>query len=41
MEITTEMIKELRAATNAGILDCRTALTEARWRLSKGCRLAA
>lgn len=29
MEITTEMIKELRAATNAGILDCRTALTEA------------
>src|SRR5512141_790518 len=29
MEITTEMIKELRAATNAGILDCRKALTEA------------
>jgi elongation factor Ts len=29
MEITTEMIKELRAATNAGILDCRQALTEA------------
>src|SRR5574339_1119888 len=29
MEITTEMIKELRAATNAGISDCRTALTEA------------
>ena len=28
MEITTEMIKELRAATNAGILDCRKALTE-------------
>jgi len=26
MEITTEMIKELRAATNAGILDCRKAL---------------
>jgi len=29
MDITTEMIKELRAATNAGILDCRKALTEA------------
>src|SRR5512147_2790752 len=29
MEITTEMIKELLAATNAGILDCRKALTEA------------
>jgi elongation factor Ts len=29
MEITTEMIKELREATGVGILDCRTALTEA------------
>lgn len=29
MEITTEMIKELRAATNAGMLDCRKALVEA------------
>jgi elongation factor Ts len=29
MEITTEMIKELRAATSAGVLDCRKALTEA------------
>jgi elongation factor Ts len=29
MEITTEMIKELRAATNAGISDCKKALTEA------------
>ncbi len=29
MEITTEMIKELRGATKAGILDCRKALTEA------------
>lgn len=28
MEITTEMIKELRAATNAGVLDCRKALEE-------------
>ena len=28
MEITTEMIKELRGATGAGILDCRKALTE-------------
>ena len=29
MQITTDMIKELRAATGAGILDCRKALTEA------------
>jgi len=29
MEITTEMIKELRAATSAGISDCRNALVEA------------
>ena len=29
MEITTEMIKELRVATNAGVLDCRKALAEA------------
>lgn len=29
MEITTEMIKELRNATGAGVLDCRKALTEA------------
>ena len=28
-EITTEMVKELRTATNAGVLDCRKALTEA------------
>src|SRR5512138_2244255 len=28
MEITTEMIKELRAATNAGVMDCRKALAE-------------
>ena len=32
MEITTDMIKELRAATNAGVLDCRKALTEANGR---------
>ena len=29
MEITTKMIKELREATGAGILDCRKALTDA------------
>ncbi len=29
MDITTDMIKELRAATGVGILDCRKALTEA------------
>ncbi len=29
MEITTEMIKELRTATGAGVLDCRKALQQA------------
>ena len=29
MEITTEMVKELRAATNAGISDCKKALVDA------------
>lgn len=28
-EITTQMVKELRAATNAGILDCKKALAQA------------
>jgi len=49
MEITTEMIKELRAATHAGILDCRKALTEAEgdfqkavdWLREKGMATAA
>jgi elongation factor Ts len=49
MEITAEMIKELRAATNAGILDCRKALTEANgdfqkavdWLREKGVATAA
>jgi len=49
MEITTEMIKELRAATRAGVLDCRTALTEAdgdfqkavNWLREKGMATAA
>ena len=49
MEITTEMIKELRAATNAGFLDCRQALTEANgnfekavdWLREKGMAAAA
>lgn len=30
MEITTELIKDLRQATGAGILDCRAALEEAK-----------
>ena len=29
MEITTDMIKELRTATGAGVLDCRKALQQA------------
>src|SRR5512138_3896288 len=49
MEITTDMIKELRAATGAGISDCRTALQEANgdfqkavdWLREKGMATAA
>jgi elongation factor Ts len=49
MEITTDMIKELRSATGAGILDCRKALTEANgdfgkavdWLREKGMATAA
>ena len=49
MEITTDMIKELRAATNAGVLDCRKALTESNgdfqkavdWLREKGMATAA
>jgi elongation factor Ts len=35
MEITTEMIKELREATGAGILDCRKALVDANGNFEK------
>lgn len=49
MEITAQMVKELRAATSAGILDCRKALTEANgdfnkavdWLREKGMATAA
>lgn len=49
MEITAEMIKELRAATNAGVLDCRKALQETNgdfqkaleWLREKGMAVAA
>ncbi len=49
MEITADMIKELRAATNAGVLDCRKALQEANgdfqkavdWLREKGVATAA
>ncbi len=49
MEITAEMIKKLRAATNAGVLDCRKALQESNgdfqkavdWLREKGMATAA
>jgi elongation factor Ts len=49
MEVTAEMIKELRAATGAGMLDCRKALQEANgdfqkavdWLREKGMATAA
>jgi len=39
MEITTDMIKELREATGAGILDCRKALTDANGDFNKAVDL--
>jgi elongation factor Ts len=39
MEITAEMIKELRAATNAGVLDCRKALQETNGDFKKAVEL--
>lgn len=49
MEITASMVKELRAATGAGVLDCRKALEEAQgdmekaaeWLRAKGLAAAA
>jgi elongation factor Ts len=49
MEITADMIKELRAATGAGVLDCRKALIESggdfqkamQWLREKGMATAA
>ncbi|MBV6392125.1 MAG: Elongation factor Ts [Anaerolineales bacterium] len=49
MEVTTEMIKQLRAATNAPMLDCRKALQDAKgdfdkavdWLREKGMATAA
>ena len=49
MDITADMIKELRAVTNAGVLDCRKALQEANgdfqkavdWLREKGMATAA
>jgi elongation factor Ts len=49
MEITAEMVKQLRAATSAGVLDCRKALVEANgdfqkavdWLREKGMATAA
>lgn len=39
MEITTDMIKELRAATGAGVLDCRKALETANGDFNKAVEL--
>ena len=39
MEITTEMVKQLRASTGVGILDCRNALQEANGDMDKALDL--
>ncbi|NOZ26900.1 MAG: translation elongation factor Ts [Chloroflexi bacterium] len=39
MQVTTEMIKELRARTGAGVLDCRNALQETGGDLDKATEL--
>jgi elongation factor Ts len=38
-EITTEMVKNLRTATNAGVLDCRKALTDAEGNFDKAVEI--
>jgi len=39
MEITAQMIKELRQTTNAGVLDCKKALAEANGDMEKAAEL--
>jgi len=39
MEITTAMIKEVRALTNAGVLDCKNALQEAQGNREEAIRI--
>ena len=39
MEITAAMVKELRALTNAGVLDCRKALEKAEGDMAKAAEL--
>ncbi len=39
MEITTAMVKELRALTNAGVLDCKNALAEAQGNMEDAVRI--
>jgi len=39
MEITTTMVKELRALTNAGVMDCKNALAEAQGNIEEAVRI--
>lgn len=39
MEITTTMVKELRALTNAGVMDCKNALAETQGNIEEAVRI--
>ena len=39
MEITAQMVKDLRVATNAGVLDCKKALVDAEGDFEKAAEI--
>lgn len=39
MQISTEMVKELRQKTGAGVIDCKKALTDAEGNFEKACEI--
>ena len=41
MDISAEMVKELRHKTGAGVMDCKKALTDAKGNFDKACEIIA
>ena len=41
MDISAEMVKELRQKTGAGVMDCKKALTDAKGNFDKACEIIA
>ena len=39
MDISTDMVKELRQKTGAGVMDCKKALTDAKGNFDKACEI--